>query len=323
MFQAGAAAETWGELVVLPENRSAVRAAVRLVDGRRTAHPLVLHGPPGTGKSAVVQTLIRQVVGAAEPRTVQALPAAELPREAGELADLRGCDLLAVEDLHHLKEPDVETVCRLLDHRTARRRPTVVTASSGPANLTDFPRRLTTRLAAGLVVRLDPPEVESRKRLVGWFAETRRLNLAPDAVEWLAATNPGLRAILGAVERLRTTGKKSAVPLTSALIREWLAESDLEPVSKLERITVKVCEAFRVKPKDLLGASRLRAVLVPRQVAMFLAREVAKLPLAKIGDHFGGRDHTTVLNAVRKIEETLTTDAKLVATVRELKGGLG
>lgn len=323
--------ETWGEFVVLPENRSAVRAARRVAaavvkPGRRTAvvSPLVLHGPPGTGKSAVVQVLIRQLIESSDARTVQAVPAAELPRAAEDMADLRACDLLALDDLQNLKSPDVDAVCRLLDHRAARRRPTVVTCSAGPANLTAFPRRLTSRLAAGLVVRVDPPGLDSRKHLIAWFAGKRKLRLAPDALDWLATAIVGIRPLIGSVERLRPLGKKSAVPLTSVQVREQLTDPPpRRPDSPLDRITAKVCETFRVKPKDLTGGSRLRPVLVPRQVAMYLAREVAKLPLARIGSHFGGRDHTTVRNAVRKTEQAIGTDAKLAATVRELSGGLG
>jgi chromosomal replication initiator protein len=321
---------TWGELVVLPENRSAVRAARRVAnalakpDARRPVCPVVLHGPPGTGKSAIVQTLVRLVVGAAESRTVQALPAAELPRAAEDLADLRTCDLLALEDLQHLKSPDIDATCKLLDHRAARRRPTVVTCAVGPANLTTLPRRLTSRLAAGLVVRIDPPGPDSRKRLIERFADQRKVRLTPDALDWLATTTIGIRPLLGAIERLRTAGKKSATPLIASKVRDLLADPHSgRPDSPLDRITAKVCETFRVKPKDLTGDSRLRPVLVPRQVAMYLAREVAKLPLAKIGQHFGGRDHTTVRNAVGKIAEALASDAKLATTVRELRGGLG
>jgi chromosomal replication initiator protein len=324
----------WGELLVLPENRSAVRAAARIARtlerpaGRTSSgNPLVFHGPPGVGKTAILQELVRRVIATAEARTARVLSATEFPRASSEetgdeLADLRTCDLVAVEDLHHLKAPDLDAVCALLDHRSARGKPTVVTAPNGPANLTELPRRLTSRLGSGLVVRIDPPGTASRVKLARWYADKRKVKLDPDALTWLAETATGVRPLFGMVEELRGVGKSSAKPLTFAQVRDLL-QTPTSDHSPLERIVAKVCETYRVKPRDLTGASRLRAVLVPRQVAMYLAREVARLPLVQIGRHFGGRDHTTVLNAVRKVSEALATDAKLATTVRELGRGMG
>jgi chromosomal replication initiator protein len=326
MFQARAdvSSVTWGELLILPENRSAIRAAKRLVasSGRTSLTRLiVLHGPPGVGKSAIVQTLARMATAGAEPQTARVLPAAELRTEddeEAELLELRICDLLVVEDLHHLKPSDAPTVCRLLDDRQAHRRATVVTSSTGPANLTTFPHRLTNRLTAGLIIKLNTLGRESRISLAEWLAAKRKLRLAPESVVWLAETAVSTRALIGLIDQLRPLGKRSAQPLTIDQVREHLTEPVADSSPPLDRIVSRVCEIFRVKRKDVLGASRLRSVLVPRQVAMYLAREAAKIPLVQIGQYFGGRDHTTVLHAVRKVGQLLATDEKLATVVNEL-----
>lgn len=317
--------DTWGELLLTAENRSAVRAAERLVaalgkERTRFARPLVFHGPTGCGKSALVRSLVRRVIDGERSRTVQVVPAGELPRDEAEIADLRGCDLLIVEDLQHLKPADAETFRVLLDARSTTLRPTVTTSLVGPATL-DLPRRLTNRLAGGLVVRLDPFGLTARTRFAAWYSSRHKLTLSSDAASWLATTADGLRHLVGLIDTLRTAGTARFGELTAPQVQELLADP-LPPTSVLDLITRTVGHAFRVKAKELVGTSRLRTVLVPRQVAMYLAREVGKLPLTVIGDHFGGRDHTTVLNAVRKIAAAVKEDEELAGRVRELRRGL-
>lgn len=320
--------ELWEDLLVTPENRSAMRAAERFVEAltqsaRNDRHPcpLVFHGPTGCGKSAIVKGIIRRVVTWNQPLTVQSLPAMELPREPDELSDLRTCDLLAIEDLQHLRPADYETFRLLLDTRNSRRRLTLVTILSGPAQLTSLPRRITNRLVCGLVVRLDPFGLAARSRFADWYACRQQIRLSPAALAWLASHSNGPRQLTGMIDALCTAGSIRKGELSDHDVRALLADP-LPPTPILDRIARTVGLAFRVTPKELLGASRLRTVLIPRQVAMFLAREVAKLPLVEIGKHFGGRDHTTVMNAVRKIEAAIQADAELAGRVLELRRGL-
>lgn len=312
---------------MLPENASAIRAAQRLLDGKLST-PLLLHGPPGVGKSGVVAGLVSEFLTSPEARTARQLVAAEMPRpskadDALDLTELSGTDLLVIEDLQHLSSRDVPTLCHLLDERQVHARPTVITATSGPAGLTTFPRRLTNRLAAGLVVRLDNPSVSSRRVLLERFALESNVRLTEEALDWMAGTADGVRQLLGFVGKLRPVMKGYATALTVAQVQEWLVEpTEPETKSRLDRLVNRVASAFGVKAKELLGASRLRTVMLPRQVAMTLARDLLKLPLAEIGQHFGGRDHTTVLHAVRKIEQQAKADVELAGRLRELRSGI-
>lgn len=330
---------TWGSFIALPENASALTAARRLAQALAQslavsptlASPRVFHGPTGTGKSALVQALVRDVTADAAGLTVQVVAAAEVPRPADdapgdELAELRTADLLVVEDVQHLHQRAAGVLCRLLDHRAARRKPTVVTASRGPAGLAQLPRRLTSRLAAGLVVQLEPLTPAGRRVLLEQLAGRKKLRLADDAVDWLAgrATGGGFRPLAGLVEQLRAlaTGRTTG-PLDAAAVRELLAGS--QPTSRDEPVRAivdRVAAAFGVKPRDVVGTCRQRTVLVPRQVAMYLARQAGKLSLMQVGAAFGGRDHTTVLHACRRVEEAIRADAKLKRTVRDLMAEL-
>jgi chromosomal replication initiator protein len=316
---------------ILPENRSAVRAVTGLVQSallgkRPSVCPLVLHGPPGTGKTHLTAAAIGALAGGENVVTARSVPARELARPDDESGfadrDLQTCDFLAVEDVQHLPEQAADALCELIDRRAARRKALVVTAGAGPAGLTHLSRRLTSRLASGLVVQLEPLGAQSRRAILE--AKAKNLRLTPDALDWLAAQGGGLRPALGLLQNLALVAASYPGPLDRDAVEQILAGTG-QPTSRgteLAAIIKRVCVAFGVTEKELLGTSRLRNVLVPRQVAMYLARELIGLSLPRIGATFG-RDHTTVLHACRKVEEAITDDERLAATVRQLKQELG
>lgn len=322
---AGTESGRWHDLRVVPENRFAVRAArvlARIVGrGKRpTVSPLVVHGPTGCGKSALVAALLAEV--ATGTATAQAVSAGDVARAAADPtadgfadADLRGCDLLVLEDVQTLPGREAGAVAELLDRRAARGRGVVVTATVGPSQL-ELPQALTSRLSAGLVVPLEAPGVESRRAVLTDAATVR---LTPDALDWLAASG-GLRLALGQLRALVPGAKAFPGPLGRAECEAILAASGLPTSTRpdVPGIIKRVAAAFGVSPKELLGSSRLRRVLVPRQVAMFLAREACGLSFPRLAAAFG-RDHTTVLHAVRKIGAELEGDERLAGVVKRLR----
>jgi chromosomal replication initiator protein len=318
-------------LVTLPENRSAVVAVKGLVRvvllGKRPRVPLlVLHGLPGTGKTRLTGAALGAIALASPAATGRSIPARELARSDGELgfadSDLVACDLLVLEDVQHLRKSSADALCDLIDQRLACHRPLIITATGGPARLLHLPRRLTSRLAGGLVVQLDPLGPESRRAIIA--AHATRLKLTPGALDWLASQTGGLRSALGLLQNLALVSGRHPGPLDQKAIETILAETG-QPTSRTTALPViiqRVCAAFDITRKELLGASRLRRVLVPRQVAMYLARRSGKLSWPRIGAAFD-RDHTTVMHACRKVEEAVKTDPKLNGVVRQLKKELG
>ncbi len=323
----------WGGFLALPENRSALRA-VRLLAkavgaGRRPPFaPLVLHGPPGTGKTHLTTALLGKLsAGGVTARAVAVGDAARFTADdpTSSLADpdLAACDLLVLEDVQLLPPRAADAACDLLDRRLSRRAAVVATANAGPASLGHLPQRFTSRLAGGLVVKLDPPGPASRRTILAAAAGAKRVRLTPDALDWLATQTDGVRPLLGLLNNLAPFAADHPGPLDRPAAAELLAGTG-QPTSArrdVPAIVKRVAAAFGVTEKELLGPSRLRRVLVPRQVAMYLCRAVGGLSLPRVGAAFG-RDHTTVLHACRKVEAGLEADAALCGRVEALRRDL-
>ena len=319
-------ANPWPGFVELPENRLAFQAVRRLARSlaRGTVPPvplLMLHGPSGTGKSLLAGMLVHRTVRGAAVRTARNLPANELRFSVDgdvEFKDLIAVDLLVIEDLQHLPASAAASLTQVLDERTRRRRVTVLTANAGPARLKKLPRRLASRLAGGLTLPLTPLAALSKRSILEFHSAEKRIPLEAAALDWLASrpTAGSVRPLLGTLDVLKAQQRGRVEPVTLDAVMKLFPEESQQPV---EAIVKRVAETFGVKTKELLGPSRLRTVLLPRQVAMFLARDVGLLSLPRIGAHFGGRDHSTVLHAVNKIRTAMTGDQQLAGTIRQLR----
>lgn len=311
-------------MLATPENRAAIAALQDVLfglisgAGERLPSPLYLHGPSGSGKTFLVQALVAEAT--ASGVEVCVLSANDFAADADRTGAFEA-ELLVIEDLQHLPARHTDELCRILDER--RDRATLITALHGPAQLAHrgarLPARLANRLAGGLVVALTPMQAPSRRRLLEVLAAEARVNVAGDILDWLAQQlTGGGRQLQGAIRQLKALQRLQTRALQLAEIRKHFEAQ----TPTMRRIAERVGDYYQIAIKQLLSAHRSHDVLLPRQVGMYLARQLTGLSLQKIGAHFGGRDHKTVLHACSKIELTLKRDAALAGAVRQLRAQL-
>jgi chromosomal replication initiator protein len=323
-------------LLAVPENRVACAAMAQAIEdlasGRgasATTNPLVVYGPTGSGKSLLVGKFSTDVTRALPHVVISSMPASEWTfvahsgsDESGQLLDsVRQTDVLLVEDLQYLSMRAAGFFALVLDECLDRSCQVVITANVGPARL-DLPARILSRLAAGLVVGLEPLQAPSRLQILLDLAQRRQLAVTREVLHWLAEhLKGGGRELEGAISRLATLAKMHVRPLDVATVAHHFRPELEHRQLTMERILREVGDYFKVPVPQLQSSGRSQSVLWPRQVAMYLARKFTRLSLSEIGEHCGGRDHSTVLHACRKVEEAVGRDTMLAGTLRQMQAG--
>jgi chromosomal replication initiator protein len=311
-----------------PENRMAAEA-VRWIatDGRSSYSPLVLCGPPGTGKSH----LARALAGSRDDWLYTT--AADFARELSAAIDAqavedfqaryRSASLLVFEDLGQLcsKRAALVEFQHTLDALEAREALVVVTSHVPPAEISGLPASLVSRLAGGLMVTLSAPGIAARRVLLARLATSRGVQLSAEALRLLAEKLTGNAVQLqGAMMELSASAQADPSPsvIDLAAARQFLADRQPTCRPHLNDVGAAVAKFYGLKGAVLVSSSRRRQVVLARSVAIYLGRILAGASLAALGRHFGGRDHTTALHSCRSIERRLPRDAELRGAVGTL-----
>jgi chromosomal replication initiator protein len=334
---------TFARYVQTPENRPAllavrdVAACVCSGNSARATNPLYLHGPAGTGKTHLIAALVDEVTRRSPQLIVTILQAGDLEgiqrswETRGEaevgLCAAKESNLFVVEDLQHLsagrRDPADGAASQLLiqifDSLYTRRRQLVFTALLGPRGLRHLPTRLLSRLGCGLVVGLLPMQMPSRLALLQDKAQRRQLAVSLEVLTWLAKHLSSGRQLEGAVVQLEALARLHEGPLDVPTVARHFQQFVRANRLTVQRIAQQVGSYFRIDPRHLQSRRRYRNVMVPRQIGMYLARQLTDLSLDEIGSHFGGRDHSTVLHACRKIKGALVDDAAISGAVQQLQ----
>jgi chromosomal replication initiator protein len=333
---------TFESFVVGRSNTLAHAAALQVARARRgdgvMFNPLYIHAGVGLGKTHLLQSLAwagnatteRKVLYLTAEKFMYGFVAALRAQTALAFKEaLRGIDVLVIDDLQFLQGKSTQAeFCHTLNALIDAGRQVVIAADRPPADLESLDERVRSRLAGGLVVEMGALGEELRLEILKSRVAAAKLHHAgfdvPATVLAFiakAVTHNG-RDLEGALNRLLAHSKLTGQPVTLEMaereVRDLIRPQEPRRV-KIEEIQRVVARQYNVSRADLLSSRRTANVVRPRQVAMYLAKTLTLRSLPEIGRRFGGRDHTTVLHAVRKIENLVNNDSALAEEIELLK----
>jgi len=296
----------------------------------RAYSPLFIYGGVGLGKTHLLHAIGhrtgRLFPGAAvvylssEQFTNELIDAIRYDHTAAFRARYRTIDLLLIDDIQFIagKERTQEEFFHTFNDLYESRRQIVLSSDSPPKSIPDIEERLRSRFEWGLIADVQPPDFETRVAILKKKAALER-TLLPDDVAYLIAgrVKSNIRQLEGSLTRTIAIGAMTGREITVDLAQEALSDlwGDETASISIELIQRKVSEFFGVKLSELKAKDRTKAVAFPRQIAMYLARQLTHTSLAEVGRAFGGKDHTTVLHAVGKIQALLREDPALRKTI--------
>jgi chromosomal replication initiator protein len=328
---------TFERFVIGPGNRLAHGAALAVAEAPSEAYnPLFLHGPPGLGKThllaAIANYLRENAPGlsvrytTAESFTNEFVAALKTSGAEAFKSRYRDIDVLLIDDVQFLqgKPATEEEFFHTFNALYEAGSQLVLSADRIPSELSTLAARLRDRFEWGLTVAVEPPDLATRLTVLRHLVAEAGVELADsDALAELAnRIDANVRQLRGALTRVLAHASLMAKPLSSELIAEVVPRYRPSRPTSVEEIQQRVAERFGISRAELVGSSRAATPLRARQVAIFLTRDLTDLSLPQIGRLYGGRDHTTVLNSLRRVEAGLDEDGELAEKVRELRGAI-
>ncbi|WP_293572958.1 chromosomal replication initiator protein DnaA [Phaeobacter sp.] len=334
---------TFDSFVVGKPNELAHAAARRVAEGGPvTFNPLVLYGGVGLGKTHLMHAIAWELTERNPELNVLYLSAEQFmyrfvqalrERKMMDFKHLfRSVDVLMVDDVQFIagKDSTQEEFFHTFNALVDQNKQIIISADRAPGEIKDLEDRVRSRLQCGLVVDLHPTDYELRlgilqSKVAQQMQTYPELRIADGVLEFLAhRISTNVRVLEGALTRLfafaSLVGREIDMELTQDCLADVLRASERKIT--VEEIQRKVSEYYNIRMSDIIGPKRLRSYARPRQVAMYLCKQLTSRSLPEIGRRFGGRDHTTVMHGVRRIEELKTIDGQIAEDVEMLRRAL-
>jgi chromosomal replication initiator protein len=301
----------------------------------RTYNPLFIYGGVGLGKTHLMQAIGLKILESRKNAKVlyvtserfandfiDAIQASSLPKFRKKY---RQADVLLIDDIQFLggKERSQEEFFHTFNALFDGHKQIVLSSDRPPSEIANLEDRLVSRFEWGLTAEMQPPDVETRVAILGKKASDMKIRLPREIFQFLAERiRTNVRRLEGALMRVASfvslnDGKLPDTPQLEQLLKDILQEEARRAIT-VEQIQKRVAEQFDVRIADMTSKRRPASIAFPRQVAMYLSRELTKHSLNEIGDAFGGRDHGTVLHAHRQVRDRMSKDERLRQLVASL-----
>ncbi len=325
---------TFEHFIQGPNNELAFALAQAVADRPAKAYnPLFIHGGVGLGKTHLLQAICLRILEAdpsykivyvsCEKFTNQFLQCAR----GGDYSDFRHhyreADMLVVDDIHFLsdKERSQEEFFHTFNELHQQQKQIVLSSDAAPNEIPGLTERLASRFGSGVVAQVNRPSYETRVAIIQAKAALRGVTIPGPVTDYLARKiDTNARVLEGAVHTVEAHAKHLKKKLTVDLARQALGDPGVAPSGRvtLQRIIDVVTDFYSVKTAELQSRRRHKSIAEPRQVCMYLARQRTELSLEEIGAHFGGRDHTTVMHSVQKVQGRVAVEEPFAAQVEQM-----
>ncbi len=326
---------TFSTFVVGRNNEFAHAACFNVAEnpGGKVNNPLFICGPTGMGKTHLLNAVgnhIRNIYPETKINYVSAetflnqcissIRRNEMDKFRSRFRD--NCDVLLMDDIQILGRGEAvqEEFFHTLNNFFDKSKQVVVASDRMPKDIKGLEDRIRTRLEWGLIADIQMPDIETRVAILKYKAERRRIDLANEVVSYIGRISKrSIRELEGNLNKLKMYSELQGVPISLDLAKKVLAHHDDVATITIEEIQRLASEHYRVRLPDLKSKTRTKPLVTARQVAMYLVKKHLDKPLVDIGRAFGGKDHTTVINALRRIEDQLHKDSEIKKDIDELE----
>jgi len=330
---------TFENFIVGKSNELAYAAAMRVTESNKPAfNPLFLYGGVGLGKTHLMHAIAwriqkqhpkRRVIYLSAEKFMYQFICALRQKDMMSFKDqFRTVDVLMIDDVQFIggKDSTQEEFFHTFNALVDQNKQMILSADKSPSNLDGLEERLRSRLGWGLVADIHPTTYELRLGILQSKVEHLGIQVPEKVLEFLAhKVTSNIRELEGALKRIAAhsslVGREINLELTQEVLRDLLRANDRR--TSIEEIKKKICQRYSLRMSELEGARRQRAIARPRQISMYLCKKLTSKSLPEIGRAFGGRDHTTIIHAVRTVEKLMQEDNSMAEDIELLIKTLG